>query len=112
LVDEWIYVIDVAGGDKIPRKGGPGVTRSSLLVINKIDLAEHVGASLEVMDRDSKKMRGQKPFLFTDLKHNVGLDRVLEWLSARVELADRPRLGTRSEPGGLAQGKHSHSHSH
>ena len=112
LVDEWIYVIDVAGGDKIPRKGGPGVTRSSLLVINIIDLAEQVGASLEVMDRDSKKMRGQKPFLFTDLKHNVGLDRVLEWLSARVELADRPRLGTRSDPGELAQGKHSHSHSH
>jgi urease accessory protein len=112
LVDEWIYVIDVAGGDKIPRKGGPGVTRSSLLVINKIDLAEQVGASLEVMDRDSKKMRGQKPFLFTDLKHNVGLDRVLEWLSARVDLADRRRLGTRSEPGELALGKHSHSHSH
>jgi urease accessory protein len=83
-----------------------------LLVINKIDLAEQVGASLEVMDRDSKKMRGQKPFLFTDLKHNVGLERVLEWLSARVELADRPRLGTRSDPGELAQGKHSHSHSH
>ena len=112
LVDAWIYVIDVAGGDKIPRKGGPGITRSSLLVINKIDLAPHVGASLEVMERDSKKMRGQKPFLFTDLKHNIGLDRVLEWLSARVELADRPRLGTRSEPGELAQGKHSHSHSH
>jgi len=112
LVDEWIYVIDVAGGDKIPRKGGPGVTRSSLLVINKIDLAEQVGASLEVMDRDSRKMRGQKPFLFTDLKHKVGLDRVLEWLTARVELADRPRLGTRSEPGELALGKHSHTHSH
>jgi urease accessory protein len=98
-VDEWIYVIDVAGGDKIPRKGGPGVTRSSLLVINKIDLAEQVGASLEVMDRDSKKMRGQKPFLFTDLKHNVGLDRVLEWLTARAG-ACRPAqvghaLGTR-----------------
>ena len=112
LVDEWIYVIDVAGGDKIPRKGGPGVTRSSLLVINKIDLAEQVGASLEVMDRDSKKMRGQKPFLFTDLKHNVGLDRVLEWLTARLELAERRRLGTRSEPGELALGKHSHHHSH
>ena len=112
LVDEWIYVIDVAGGDKIPRKGGPGVTRSSLLVINKIDLAEQVGASLEVMDRDSRKMRGQKPFLFTDLKHNVGLDRVLEWLAARVELAGRRRLGTRSEPGELGLGKHSHSHSH
>jgi urease accessory protein len=112
LVDDWIYVIDVAGGDKIPRKGGPGVTRSSLLVINKIDLAEHVGASLEVMDRDSKKMRGPNPFLFTDLKHNVGLDSVLEWLSQRIELADGRRLSTASEPGELAHGKHSHSHSH
>lgn len=112
LVDEWIYVIDVAGGDKIPRKGGPGITRSSLLLINKIDLAEQVGASIEVMDRDSKKMRGQKPFLFTDLKHNVGLDRVLEWIHTHLELADRRRLGTRLEPGELAMGKHSHSHSH
>jgi urease accessory protein len=112
LVDEWIYVIDVAGGDKIPRKGGPGVTRSSLLVINKIDLAEQVGASLEVMDRDSRKMRGQKPFLFTDLKHNIGLERVLEWLRAQVELAERRSLGTRAEPGELGVGKHSHSHSH
>jgi urease accessory protein len=112
LVDEWIYVIDVAGGDKIPRKGGPGVTRSSLLVINKIDLAEQVGASLEVMDRDSKKMRGQRPFLFTDLKHNVGLDGVLQWLIARIEQADRRPLGTASEPRDLAHGKHTHSHSH
>jgi urease accessory protein len=112
LVDEWIYVIDVAGGDKIPRKGGPGVTRSSLLVINKIDLAEQVGASLEVMDRDSKKMRGQRPFLFTDLKHNRGLDGVLEWLSARMDHAERRKLGSLTEPGELALGKHSHSHSH
>ncbi len=110
LVDEWIYVIDVAGGDKIPRKGGPGVTRSSLLVINKIDLAEHVGASLEVMDRDSKKMRGQRPFLFTDLKHNIGLDALLEWLTARMAPSDRRPLGTLSEPGNLAQGTHTHSH--
>ena len=112
LVDEWIYVIDVAGGDKIPRKGGPGVTRSSLLVINKIDLAEHVGASLEVMDRDSKKMRGQRPFLFTDLKHNIGLDALLEWLTARMSPPERRTLGTLSEPGHLAQGTHTHSHSH
>jgi urease accessory protein len=112
LVDEWIYVIDVAGGDKIPRKGGPGVTRSGLLVINKIDLAEQVGASLEVMDRDSKKMRGQKPFLFTDLKHNVGLDGVLQWLEERMHAAGRRNLGTLSEPGKLALGKHSHAHSH
>jgi urease accessory protein len=112
LVDDWIYVIDVAGGDKIPRKGGPGVTRSSLLVINKIDLAEQVGASLEVMDRDSKKMRGPKPFLFTDLKHSVGLDNILDWLSNRIDLADRRTLGTASEPGDLAHGKHTHSHFH
>ena len=112
LVDEWIYVIDVAGGDKIPRKGGPGVTRSSLLVINKIDLAEHVGASLEVMDRDSKRMRGQRPFLFTDLKHNIGLEALLEWLTARMAPSDRRPLGTLSEPGNLAQGTHSHTHSH
>jgi urease accessory protein len=112
LVDEWIYVIDVAGGDKIPRKGGPGVTRSSLLVINKIDLADQVGSSLEVMDRDSKKMRGDRPFLFTDLKHNIGLDAVIDWLLAKVTLADRRRLGTAAQPGKLAMGGHSHSHSH
>jgi urease accessory protein len=112
LVDEWIYVIDVAGGDKIPRKGGPGVTRSSLLVINKIDLAEHVGASLEVMDRDSRKMRSDRPFLFTDLKHDVGLDAVIDWLLTRMKQADRRKLGTTAEPGELATGGHSHSHSH
>jgi urease accessory protein len=112
LVDEWIYVIDVAGGDKIPRKGGPGVTRSSLLVINKIDLAEQVGASLEVMDRDSRKMLTDRPFLFTDLKHGVGLDAVIDWVIAGMKLSNRRRLGTASEPGTLATGGHSHSHSH
>ncbi|MGC2400063.1 MAG: urease accessory protein UreG [Acidobacteriaceae bacterium] len=112
LVDEWIYVIDVAGGDKIPRKGGPGVTRSSLLVINKIDLAVQVGASLEVMDRDSKKMRGERPFLFTDLKHNTGLDAVIDWLTIQLNASQRRALGTLAEPGHLAGGTHSHSHSH
>ena len=68
LADLTIYVIDVAAGDKIPRKGGPGITRSDLLVINKIDLAPHVGASLEVMDRDAKRMRGERPFVFTNMK--------------------------------------------
>jgi len=80
LVDAAIYVIDVAGGDKIPRKGGPGITRSDLLVINKIDLAPHVGADLQVMDRDSRKMRGTKPWLFTNLKTGEGVDRVVAWI--------------------------------
>lgn len=73
LADLTIYVIDVSAGDKIPRKGGPGITRSDLLVINKIDLAPYVGASLEVMDRDARKMRGEKPFVFTNLKTQQGL---------------------------------------
>jgi urease accessory protein len=83
LVDAFIYVIDVAGGDKIPRKGGPGIRRSGLLVINKIDLAPYVGASLEVMDRDAKRMRGDLPFVFTNLKTGEGLDRVIDWLQAQ-----------------------------
>ena len=73
LADLTIYVIDVSAGDKIPRKGGPGITRSDLLVINKIDLAPYVGASLEVMDRDAKKMRGERPFVFSNLKTGHGL---------------------------------------
>jgi len=82
LVDLTIYVIDVAGGDKIPRKGGPGITKSDLLVINKIDLAPYVGASLDVMDRDSKKMRGEKPFVFTNLKQGTGLDGVIQFIAS------------------------------
>src|SRR5450755_462836 len=84
LVDAFIYMIDVAGGDKIPRKGGPGITRSDLLVINKIDLAPHVGASLEVMERDSRKQRGERPFIFTDLKGGTGLPEVQRWLEAQL----------------------------
>jgi len=80
LVDLTIYVIDVAGGDKIPRKGGPGITKSDLLVINKTDLAPMVGASLEVMDRDAKKMRGDKPFVFTCLKHGDGLEHIANFV--------------------------------
>jgi urease accessory protein len=80
LVDASIYVIDVAGGDKIPRKGGPGITRSDLLVINKTDLAPHVGANLNVMDRDSRTMRGPKPFVFTNLKLGEGVDMVVTWI--------------------------------
>lgn len=80
LADLTIYVIDVSGGDKIPRKGGPGITRSDLLVINKIDLAPYVGASLEVMDRDARKMRGDRPFLFTDLKAKKGVQEVVDFI--------------------------------
>ena len=80
LSDLTLYVIDVAAGDKIPRKGGPGITKSDLLVINKIDLAPMVGASLEVMDRDAKKMRGERPFVFTNLKTGQGLDRVIAFI--------------------------------
>jgi urease accessory protein len=89
LVDASIYVIDVSGGDKIPRKGGPGVTRSDLLVINKIDLADHVGASLEVMDRDSRLMRGDRPFVFTNLKDHTGLEDVIAWIRREVLFEDR-----------------------
>jgi urease accessory protein len=80
LSDLTLYVIDVAAGDKIPRKGGPGIMRSDLLIINKIDLAPYVGASLEVMDRDARKMRGERPFLFTNLKTGQGLDGVIAFI--------------------------------
>ena len=80
LVDLCIYVIDVAAGDKIPRKGGPGITRSDLLVINKIDLAPFVGADLSVMEHDTKRMRGERPWCFTNLKNGVGLDQVVEFV--------------------------------
>jgi urease accessory protein len=84
LVDASIYVIDVSGGDKIPRKGGPGVTRSDLLVVNKIDLAPHVGASLDVMARDAKTMRGERPFVFTNLKTGAGLQDVVRWIEREL----------------------------
>ena len=88
LVDAAVYVIDVSGGDKIPRKGGPGVTRSDLLVINKIDLAEHVGASLEVMARDAKAVRGNRPFVFSNLKTGTGLEEIVSWIEREL-LFDR-----------------------
>jgi urease accessory protein len=81
LSDLTIYVIDVSAGDKIPRKGGPGITRSDLLVINKIDLAPYVGASLEVMDRDARKMRGDKPFIFSNLKTGVGVEEIIAFIT-------------------------------
>jgi urease accessory protein len=84
LVDAHIYVIDVSAGDKIPRKGGPGITKSDLLVINKIDLAPLVDADLSVMERDAKKMRGSRPFVFTNLKQNIGLDEIIGWLETDV----------------------------
>ncbi len=88
LVDSSIYVIDVSGGDKIPRKGGPGITRSELLVINKIDLAPYVGADLGIMDRDSRRMRGEKPFLFTNLKLGEGVDDVVAWIRRELLFED------------------------
>jgi urease accessory protein len=87
LADLTIYVIDVAAGDKIPRKGGPGITRSDLLVINKIDLAPMVGASLEVMDRDARKMRGARPFVFTNMRSQQGLDTVVDFITRTGGLA-------------------------
>ena len=87
LADLTIYVIDVAAGDKIPRKGGPGITRSDLLVINKIDLAPLVGASLEVMERDAKTMRGTRPFVFTNLKTGQGLEMVVDFIMRKGGLA-------------------------
>ncbi len=107
LVDTSIYVIDVSGGDKIPRKGGPGIRRSGLLVINKIDLAPFVGASLEVMDRDSRRMRGDLPFVFTNLKTGEGLDRVIEWLNEQ-----RARGLTASGRPPVVPHSHSHDDPH
>jgi urease accessory protein len=86
LVDSFIYVIDVAEGDKIPRKGGPAIKRSDLLIINKIDLAPYVGADLAVMDRDAKLMRGDRPFIFSDIKRGEGVDKIIAWLKENVLL--------------------------
>jgi urease accessory protein len=91
LVDYWIYVIDVAGGDKVPRKGGPGITRSDLLVINKIDLAPFVGASLDVMERDARAVRGDRPFVFANLKDGTALPEIVAWLEQQFGAPRPPR---------------------
>src|SRR5215468_1624334 len=95
LADITVYVIDVAAGDKIPSKGGPGITRSDLLVINKVDLAPHVGASLKVMDRDARRMRGERPFLFTNLKENLGVAEVAAFILAAGGLDRRDTIDRR-----------------
>src|SRR5579885_2612981 len=105
LADLTIYVIDVAAGEKIPSKGGPGITRSDLLVINKIDLAPHVGASLDVMDRDARAARGDAPFVFTNLMDGTGLDTVMAWLLDR-------KSGGLTASGKPPQGHHHHHHHH
>jgi urease accessory protein len=121
LVDTSIYVIDVSGGDKIPRKGGPGIRRSGLLVINKTDLAPHVGASLEVMERDTRRQRGDRPFVFTNMKTGDGLPQVVEWLHAQRALgltaSGRPpstphshRHDEERQDGEHQHGGHTHSH--
>ncbi|HMD50381.1 MAG TPA: urease accessory protein UreG [Bryobacteraceae bacterium] len=102
LVDAFIYVIDVAGGDKIPRKGGPGIQRSDLLVINKTDLAALVGASLEVMDRDARKMRGERPFVFTNLKSGAGVAEVIDWIRVAMSAPATKRV--------YALAHHNHKH--
>ena len=91
LSDLTLYVIDVSAGDKIPRKGGPGITKSDLLIINKIDLAPMVGASLEVMDRDARKMRGARPFVFSNLKAGQGLNEIIQFIEERGLLAPRSK---------------------
>jgi urease accessory protein len=105
LVDYTIYVIDVAGGEKIPRKGGPAQTYSDLLLINKVDLADHVGASVDVMLREAQQLRGPRPVLRTALRHATGVDDVVAWVEARVGEGPRERLG------GPSSG-HTHAHGH
>ena len=112
LVDVSIYVIDVAGGDKIPRKGGPGITRSDLLVINKIDLAPHVGASLEVMDRDARRMRQDRPFVFTNLKTGEGLRSVVQWLEHYLHAPATARRTIIDAHAPYIGRPHTHDHPH
>jgi urease accessory protein len=92
LVDAWIFVIDIAGGEKVPRKGGPGIMQSDLLVINKLDLAPLVGASFEVMDSDTRRMRPNKPYVFSNLKDGTGLEQIIGWIRREVLLEDHPPI--------------------
>ena len=112
LADLTIYVIDVSAGDKIPRKGGPGIIKSDLLIINKIDLAPYVGASLEVMERDARKMRGERPFVFTNLREDVGLDVVIEWLEGKLKQPVASRRGVIDAHLPYRGRAHSHEHNH
>ncbi len=112
LVDVSIYVIDVSGGDKIPRKGGPGITRSELLVINKIDLAPYVGASLEVMERDTRLQRGNRPFVFTNLKDGMGLDVIINWLQDHLQTPQELRRHIIDAHAPYVGHAHSHDHHH
>jgi urease accessory protein len=115
LVDVFIYVIDVAGGDKIPRKGGPGITRSDLLVINKIDLAPYVGASLEVMERDSRRMRSDRPFIFTNLMSEDSALEVANWIEGLLQTPPGERrtiIDAHARVSPSQQQHHHHSPSH
>jgi urease accessory protein len=110
LVDVSIYVIDVAGGDKIPRKGGPGITRSDLLIINKIDLAPYVGASLAIMERDAHLKRSALPFLFTNLKDGTGLDAVITWLEQQFGMPTEQRRSLLASATYTPDHTHPHNH--
>ena len=107
LVDMTLYVIDVAAGDKIPRKGGPGIARSDVLIINKIDLAPYVGADLAVMERDAEKMRGDRPFVFTNLKTREGLNTVVDLIRHQYQQGPSPAVAA-----AVAEFSHDHSHTH
>jgi urease accessory protein len=113
LADLQIFVLDVSGGDKVPRKGGPGVTFSDLLVINKTDLAPLVGASLAVMERDARKMRGDRPFLFTNLRAGTGVSELTEWVQQKLSVPAeaRHKVVTMKDLEGRAT-RHAHSHAH
>ncbi|GGJ84591.1 urease accessory protein UreG [Deinococcus aquiradiocola] len=92
LVDAWLFILDVSGGEKVPRKGGPGIQASDLLVINKVDLAPLVGASLDVMDADTRARRGEKPFVFSDLKRGVGVQDIVAWIRRELLFEDVPGI--------------------